>query len=78
MSDLLSTTIHLILQISVDEKILAHMVESKADFIMEVTDKTRADIQVRCGALQFYCTGGVTPQTYRVVHWSTMMVTFGC
>ena len=42
--------IHLISQISVDERILGHMIETKADFIMEVTDKTRADIQVCRGA----------------------------
>ncbi|KIP04108.1 hypothetical protein PHLGIDRAFT_110014 [Phlebiopsis gigantea 11061_1 CR5-6] len=30
---------------TVDDRILQHMVESKAEFIMEVTDKTRADIQ---------------------------------
>ena len=32
---------------SVDEKILEHMVESQSEFIMEVTDKTKADIKVR-------------------------------
>ena len=31
---------------SVDEKILQHMIESKAEFIMEVTDKTKADVKV--------------------------------
>jgi len=30
---------------TVDTAILAHMVESKAEFIMEVTDKTKADIK---------------------------------
>ena len=30
---------------SVDEKILQHMIESKAEFIMEVTDKTKADVK---------------------------------
>ncbi|KAI0373394.1 UTP-glucose-1-phosphate uridylyltransferase [Pilatotrama ljubarskyi] len=29
----------------VDEKILQHMIESKSEFIMEVTDKTKADIK---------------------------------
>lgn len=29
----------------VDEKILQHMIESKAEFIMEVTDKTKADVK---------------------------------
>ncbi|KAI8975803.1 UTP-glucose-1-phosphate uridylyltransferase [Trametes punicea] len=29
----------------VDEKILQHMIDSKAEFIMEVTDKTKADIK---------------------------------
>ncbi len=31
---------------SVDDKILQHMVDSQAEFIMEVTDKTKADIKV--------------------------------
>jgi len=31
---------------SVDEKILQHMIDSKAEFLMEVTDKTKADIKV--------------------------------
>ena len=30
---------------SVDEKILLHMIESNAEFLMEVTDKTKADIK---------------------------------
>lgn len=30
----------------VDDKILQHMIESQAEFIMEVTDKTKADIKV--------------------------------
>ncbi|KAF7790394.1 hypothetical protein EIP86_001349 [Pleurotus ostreatoroseus] len=30
---------------SVDEKILEHMVESQSEFIMEVTDKTKADVK---------------------------------
>ena len=30
---------------SVDEKILQHMIESDAEFIMEVTDKTKADVK---------------------------------
>ena len=28
-----------------DEKILQHMIDSKSEFIMEVTDKTKADIK---------------------------------
>lgn len=32
---------------SVDENILQHMIDSKAEFLMEVTDKTKADIKVR-------------------------------
>ena len=28
-----------------DEKILAHMIETQAEFIMEVTDKTKADVK---------------------------------
>jgi UTP--glucose-1-phosphate uridylyltransferase len=31
---------------SVDEKILQHMIDSQAEFLMEVTDKTKADIKV--------------------------------
>ena len=30
---------------SVDEKIFQHMIESQAEFIMEVTDKTKADVK---------------------------------
>ena len=30
---------------SVDERILQHMIDTKADFIMEVTDKTKADVK---------------------------------
>ena len=30
---------------SVDESILQHMVETDAEFIMEVTDKTKADVK---------------------------------
>lgn len=36
----------LIVGSSVDDKILQHMIESQAEFIMEVTDKTKADIKV--------------------------------
>ena len=32
---------------SVDERILQHMIDSQAEFLMEVTDKTKADIKVR-------------------------------
>ena len=32
---------------SVDDKILQHMIDSQAEFIMEVTDKTKADIKVQ-------------------------------
>ena len=31
---------------SVDESILQHMIDTKAEFLMEVTDKTKADIKV--------------------------------
>ena len=34
---------------SVDPVLLQHMIDSEAEFIMEVTDKTKADIKV--GAL---------------------------
>lgn len=30
---------------SVDERILQHMIDSQSEFIMEVTDKTKADIK---------------------------------
>ena len=30
---------------SVDQKILQHMIDSQAEFIMEVTDKTKADVK---------------------------------
>jgi len=32
---------------SVDESILQHMIDTQAEFLMEVTDKTKADIKVR-------------------------------
>ena len=32
---------------SVDQAILEHMIQSEAEFIMEVTDKTKADVKVR-------------------------------
>jgi len=32
---------------SVDERILQHMIDTQAEFLMEVTDKTKADIKVR-------------------------------
>ena len=31
----------------VDQAILEHMIQSEAEFIMEVTDKTKADVKVR-------------------------------
>jgi UTP--glucose-1-phosphate uridylyltransferase len=31
---------------SVDEKILQHMIDTDAEFLMEVTDKTKADVKV--------------------------------
>ena len=31
---------------SVDQQILQHMIDTKAEFIMEVTDKTKADVKV--------------------------------
>ena len=31
---------------SVDDKILQHMIDTQAEFIMEVTDKTKADVKV--------------------------------
>ena len=30
---------------SVDQQILQHMIDSQAEFIMEVTDKTKADVK---------------------------------
>ena len=43
--------IHLLMLVfcihSVDESILQHMIDSQAEFLMEVTDKTKADIKVR-------------------------------
>ena len=35
-----------------DEKILQHMIDSEAEFIMEVTDKTKADIKVSSTCVQ--------------------------
>jgi hypothetical protein len=31
---------------SVDQHILQHMIDTQAEFIMEVTDKTKADVKV--------------------------------
>jgi UTP--glucose-1-phosphate uridylyltransferase len=31
--------------LSVDERILQHMIDTQAEFLMEVTDKTKADIK---------------------------------
>jgi UDP-N-acetylglucosamine pyrophosphorylase len=36
---------------SVDQQILQHMIDSQAEFIMEVTDKTKADVKVNCHSL---------------------------
>ena len=33
----------------VDQRILQHMIDINAEFIMEVTDKTKADVKVRGG-----------------------------
>lgn len=33
--------------VRVDQKILQYMVESSTDFLMEVTNKTKADVKVR-------------------------------
>jgi UTP--glucose-1-phosphate uridylyltransferase len=38
---------------SVDESILQHMIDTGAEFLMEVTDKTKADIKVRRSAFYF-------------------------
>jgi len=35
----------------VDQAILEHMIQSEAEFIMEVTDKTKADVKVRVAHL---------------------------
>lgn len=32
--------------VSVDERILKHMIDTEAEFLMEVTDKTKADVKV--------------------------------
>jgi UDP-N-acetylglucosamine pyrophosphorylase len=37
----------------VDQAILEHMIESEAEFLMEVTDKTKADVKV--------CHAGIKP-----------------
>ena len=40
---------------SVDQAILKHMIDSQAEFIMEVTDKTKADVKVCIYAYLLYC-----------------------
>ncbi len=38
---------------SVDQGILQHMIDTQAEFIMEVTDKTKADVKVTiCAHMQ--------------------------
>ena len=37
---------------SVDQQILQHMIDTQAEFIMEVTDKTKADVKVNYRLLQ--------------------------
>lgn len=36
---------------SVDQGILQHMIDSQAEFLMEVTDKTKADVKVNICAI---------------------------
>lgn len=36
---------------SVDQNILKHMIDSQAEFLMEVTDKTKADVKVMNNAI---------------------------
>jgi UTP--glucose-1-phosphate uridylyltransferase len=36
---------------SVDPRILQHMIDSNAEFLMEVTNKTKADVKVSVNAL---------------------------
>ena len=42
---------------SVDHRILQYMIDSGAEFIMEVTDKTKADVKVRslCFVFRMVC-----------------------
>lgn len=52
--------------ISVDQNILKHMIDSQAEFLMEVTDKTKADVKVfQCLVLS--CHYGSSDQVDRVV-----------
>jgi UDP-N-acetylglucosamine pyrophosphorylase len=37
----------MVIQNSVDQNILQHMIDSQSEFLMEVTDKTKADVKVR-------------------------------
>ena len=47
----------------VDQAILEHMIQTEAEFIMEVTDKTKADVKV--------CRASITP-TFARTQWSVM------
>jgi len=54
----------------VDEKILQHMIDTQSEFIMEVTDKTKADVKVCVGLIDAHVTSSLTLMT-RVVPSST-------
>lgn len=60
----------------VDQKILQHMIDTNAEFIMEVTDKTKADVKVweRSPTVVYWLMHAVP----RVVPSSTMRETFNC
>jgi UDP-N-acetylglucosamine pyrophosphorylase len=56
---------------SVDQKILQHMIDSQSEFLMEVTDKTKADVKVQ---LVFHLFGDIIISiNCREEHSSTMM-----
>ncbi|KAJ7072204.1 UTP-glucose-1-phosphate uridylyltransferase [Mycena amicta] len=44
----------------VDERILQHMIDSGAEFLMEVTDKTKADVKVTCNMVYYFATSDET------------------
>jgi UTP--glucose-1-phosphate uridylyltransferase len=62
---------------SVDQQILQHMIDTQAEFIMEVTDKTKADVKViyllLVASLQIYQIAAP-----RVVLLSTTMAKCAC
>ncbi len=61
----------------VDQKILQHMIDTNAEFIMEVTDKTKADVKVH-SIVAYSASPYLTQVTYRAVLSSTTTAMSSC